>query len=90
MLVQLFQSTDLSKAAGIILGQFVDCEAKPSENSFTLEQTLHYQFRDFNGPVLYGFSFGHIDDQCTLPFGINSRFDTDQKILHLLESPTLH
>ncbi len=90
MLVQLFQSTDLSKAAGIILGQFTDCEAKPNEKSFTLEQTLRYQFRDFNGPVLYGFSFGHIDDQCTLPFGISSRFDTDEKILHLLESPTLH
>jgi muramoyltetrapeptide carboxypeptidase len=89
MLVQLFQSTDLHKAAGIILGQFKDCEAKPGEKSFSLEETLRQQFKDINAPVLYGFSFGHIDEQCTLPFGQTAKFNTQEKILHLLESPTL-
>lgn len=87
MLVQLFQATDLAKAAGVILGQFKDCEAKPGEKSLTLEQTLRNQFAEFAGPVIYGFSFGHIDDQCTLPFGINARFETTDQKIHLLESP---
>ena len=89
MLVQLFQSTDLDKAAGIVLGQFKDCEAKPGEKSFSLEETLKNQFKDLSAPVFYGFSFGHIDEQCTLPFGLRVKFNTQEKILHLLESPTL-
>ncbi|MBK8500891.1 MAG: LD-carboxypeptidase [Saprospiraceae bacterium] len=88
MLVQLFQATDLDKAAGIILGQFKDCEAKPEEKSFSLEETLRHQFKDISAPVFYGFSFGHIDEQCTLPLGQQAKFNTQDKILHLLESPT--
>lgn len=89
MLVQLLQSTDLDKAAGIILGQFKDCEAKPGEKSFSLEETLRHQFKDISAPVFYGFSFGHIDEQCTLPFGLRAKFNTQEKVLHLLELPTL-
>ena len=89
MLVQLFQATDLREAAGIIFGQFNDCEAEDGEKSQSLKETLAGQFRNFDGPVFYGFSFGHIDNQCTLPIGVNARFDTREKVLHLLEAPTI-
>ncbi|NND33396.1 MAG: LD-carboxypeptidase [Saprospiraceae bacterium] len=88
MLVQLFQSTDLREASGIILGQFNDCEAKPGENTLSLRETLQHQFSKLKVPVFYGFSFGHVDDNCTLPVGIRVRFNTDDKVLHILESST--
>ena len=89
MLVQLFQGTDLAQASGIILGRFMDCEGKPGEKTFSLKETLHYQFSKLDTPVFYGFSFGHIDNNCTFPLGIKARFSTDDKILHLQEACTL-
>jgi muramoyltetrapeptide carboxypeptidase len=88
MLVQLLQSTDLAKAAGVILGQFNDCEGKPGDKTMTLRETLYHQFKNLNMPVFYGFSFGHIDDNCTLPLGIPIRFDTREKKLTTLEKST--
>lgn len=88
MLTQLFQSTDLNKAAGIVLGQFNDCEPDPGDKSLTLRETLELLFDKFDGPVFYGFSLGHIDEQCTIPFGIEARFNTVDKKIELLESPT--
>ncbi|MCL4112193.1 UNVERIFIED_CONTAM: hypothetical protein GTU68_033051 [Idotea baltica] len=88
MLVQLFQATDLSSAAGIIFGQFNDCEAEKNENSYTLKQTLMNQIQHLNIPIYYGFSFGHVNQNCTIPLGIRARFDTNTATLELLESPT--
>lgn len=88
MLVQLFQGSDLQQAAGIILGQFNDCEAKANEKSLTLEETLRHQFGSMQVPVYYGFSFGHVDDQCTLPIGIKASFNTTDAKLILEESAT--
>ncbi|MCB0686000.1 MAG: LD-carboxypeptidase [Saprospiraceae bacterium] len=89
MLVQLFQASDLAQANGIILGQFNDCDPDPGDKSLSLEETLRHQFRNFSGPVIAGFSMGHIDNQCTLPFGIEARFNTNERTLELLEAPTL-
>ncbi|MCB0667396.1 MAG: LD-carboxypeptidase [Saprospiraceae bacterium] len=88
MLVQLFQATDLADAAGIILGQFNDCEPDPGDKSLSLKETLTHQFASFTGPVFYGFSFGHIKNQVTLPFGIQARFNTTDQRIELLESST--
>ncbi len=89
MLVQLFQATDLSRAAGIVLGVFLDCEADKDENSLTLAETLDDHFRPLEIPSCYGFTFGHIDDQCTLPVGIEATFDAEDKRITLLESATI-
>lgn len=88
MLVQLFQATDLSLAAGIVFGQFNDCEGDEGENSLTLRQTLEGQCKHLNIPTYYGFSFGHVDNNCTIPIGIRARFDTSSAQLELLEGPT--
>ncbi|PTM09322.1 MAG: LD-carboxypeptidase, partial [Bacteroidetes bacterium] len=34
----------------------------------------------------YGLSFGHIDDMCTLPYGVRARLDTQEASLTLLEA----
>ena len=89
MLTQLLQSTDLSKAAGILLGQFNHCEAQPGENSLTLLQTLQDRLRGLRIPVLYGMPFGHIDDMATFPVGLKARIDTEQQSLVFLEKGSL-
>lgn len=87
MLTQIFQATNLNQAAGIIFGIFENCDAGNSHHSWTLLETLKNQTQAFDGPVFYGFSFGHVDHQCVLPIGVKARFDSDRRTLTLLESP---
>ena len=77
MLTQLRQAWKLETAAGIMLGTFADCEADPEERSLTLRETLTDRLEDLGIPVAYGFSFGHIDRQCTLPVGMDAHVDTE-------------
>ncbi len=87
MLVQLFQATDLAEAAGVLMGVFRGCEPDPDDRSLTLEETLRHQFGQLKVPVYYGFSFGHIANQCTIPIGVGASFDTSEAILRLHEAP---
>jgi len=88
MLTQLVHTADLNSAAGIILGQFAGCEKKPEDNySFTLRETLDSFLREWDVPVLYNFSIGHIKKQCTVPHGISARIETNKPGIQLLESP---
>lgn len=86
MLTQLRQNTDLRRAAGIALGVFSDCEAKPGERSLTLLETLTDRLGDLGVPVVYGLSFGHIADQCTLPVGIAAELDVERMSVTVLEA----
>ena len=86
MLTQLRQSVGLEQAAGIILGIFSGCEADPDDHSLKLIETLRDRLGDFNCPVYYGMPFGHIDDQCSLPVGVEAEFDAGKGTLRLLEA----
>ncbi|MDH3651984.1 MAG: LD-carboxypeptidase [Saprospiraceae bacterium] len=87
LITQLKQSSDLEQAAAILFGVFNDCEAKPGERSLTLQETLEDHFSAYSQPVAYGFSFGHIDHQFTLPVGIEAEVNLDTRTIHILESP---
>ena len=89
MLTQVLQSQNLKQAAGIILGVFADCKAKDLDNSLSLMDTLKGQFSDLGIPVAYGFSFGHISNQCVFPVGIEAEFDTSKQIVRLLDSAVI-
>lgn len=86
MLTQLRQAGVLDRAAGVILGVFADCEADPEDKSLRLIETLRDRLGDLQCPVYYGLPFGHIDDQCTLPVGVEAEFDAERGTLTLLES----
>ncbi len=86
LLTQLLQGSNLNKAAGILLGQFEDCEAKPGDNSLTLLETLHDRLGPLGIPVAYGMPFGHISDMVTLPLGIEAVLDVDNGHLRFLEA----
>lgn len=85
LLTQLLEATDLRKAAGLVLGVFFDCQPKNSDYSLTLKDTLLDRLATLGIPALYGFPFGHIPDQVTLPYSINARLDTKAGTLTLLE-----
>ncbi|MEL6925573.1 MAG: LD-carboxypeptidase, partial [Bacteroidota bacterium] len=86
MLTQIQQNQNLNDAAGIVLGVFNDCKARNPEYSLTLMECLKDQLAGLRIPVIYGFSFGHISNQCTFPIGIRARLDTTAKTVTLLES----
>lgn len=90
MLTQLIDTSDIGKAKGILLGIFEGCEAKPDEkNTLRLMETLRDRLGDLGIPVFYGFSFGHIKNNCIVPVGIKAGFDTDKQQLVLMENPLL-
>ncbi len=87
MLTQLAQGGGLKKAAGAMLGVFQKCVVPEGEASLTLAETLDDHFAAAKMPSVYGFSFGHIADQFTIPVGVMARLDTANANLTLLESP---
>lgn len=87
MLTHLLNATDLKKAAGIALGIFARCEARPDSRSLTLRETIFDRLSNLGIPVVYGLSFGHISHQFTLPMGIHAELNADERSISLLESP---
>ncbi len=77
MLTQLHHATNISKAAGIVLGIFRGCKPDIDEKSSTLKETFELCFKNYEMPIAYGFSFGHIDNQCTLPYNIDCEMNTE-------------
>ncbi len=85
MLTQLLQVYDFEQLAGIALGIFSGCEAEADARSLTLRQTLEDRLGGLKIPIAYGFSFGHIDNQCTLPIGARCRINTNEMSIEILE-----
>ncbi len=81
MLTQLIHGTDLRQAAAIVFGVFSDCEAKPDELSYTLNETLINNIAPLNIPSLYGFPFGHVSDITPIPIGATGEINTENQEL---------
>lgn len=90
MLTQLLNSGKLDKAAGLALGVFKGCETRPDDPDFAMSTGLEEVLKDRLGklsmPVLYGLPIGHIDDNATLPFGVNAELNVERASLRILES----
>jgi len=84
MLTQLISAGFFEKAKGIILGVFAGCERKDEETQ-TLQQVVAERIKRLQIPSAYGFSFGHIDNQCTFPIGAKAEFDASEGKVVLLE-----
>jgi len=91
MLTQLQQSVPgngrgLGQAAGVMLGVFTRGNAPPDDQSLSLNEVLDHHFAASPVPAVYGYSFGHIAHQFTLPIGVRARLDTSRRTLTLLEA----
>lgn len=86
MLTQLTSGTDLSKAAGIVLGQFRGCNPDHPERSLSLFQVLEDRLGSLGIPCIYGLNFGHVDHNFTFPVGGEVAVDFDNGMIQVLES----
>ena len=85
LLTQLQQSQGLQRAAGLVGGVFERCEPGPDSTPMPLAEVLDRQFGSAGVPAVYGYGFGHVRDQLTLPLGVRARLDTAAETLTLLE-----
>jgi len=93
MLTELLLAGKLQEVAGIALGVFRKCDQKvgsqKGERTFSLKEVLFDRLYDLGVPVIYGLSFGHIENKYTLPFGINAELDVMNQTITLEEPAVL-
>ncbi|MHB2020418.1 MAG: S66 peptidase family protein [Candidatus Xenobia bacterium] len=87
MLTQLIQSGVLRDAAGVVLGDFDDCDP-PEDADFTLLEVLEEVLRPLGIPVAAGFTVGHRATNLTVPLGVAAELDADAATLTFLEAAT--
>jgi len=76
MVTQLQHTGLLAKASAVVINQMPRCD-EPSGTP-TARSVMRNLFRDFPGPVLFGFPSGHtIGPAVTLPFGVTCRVIAD-------------
>jgi muramoyltetrapeptide carboxypeptidase len=85
MLAQLRTIGALQKVAGILVGQFTKLSRGTDDGALGFDEVLTTYFAPLNVPVAYGFPFGHVDDQWTLPLGVRARLDATACEVEILD-----
>jgi len=85
MLTQLWLAGALAKVAGVAIGKFTDTDGYDG-NEFSIEDVLRMRFEPLGVPTLRGLMIGHVDDQTTVPLGVEAELDADAGTLTLLEA----
>jgi muramoyltetrapeptide carboxypeptidase len=87
MLNHLKLSGILNQLSGFIFGQCTRCtKGEGNEPSLTLWQVLLDQIKPLGIPAWYGSMIGHIQDQFTLPIGIEVEINAETGTIQMLES----
>ena len=77
----------LNQLDAIVLGDFIDCEAKDqSKPSLTVEEVLQDVLAGLDIPIISGFAYGHGPIKHTVPFGARARLDTNEMTFELIEN----
>lgn len=79
-LAQLMHAEKLDDAAGFIIGDFNNAEAKRNP-SLTLETVLKDYFQSIDRPVMRGFKIGHCQPHFAIPLGVPAKLSTKDKSL---------
>lgn len=74
-----------AQCAGVMLGVFQKALPPDNEPSLTLAEVVDSHLATLPVPSVYGYSFGHIPHQFTIPTGVMARLDTEAQTLTLLE-----
>lgn len=88
MLTQLWLAGKLQEAAGLAFGKLTEAYDTCNDfsgNTFSIEEVLRMRCEPLGIPTVRGLMIGHVDDQTTVPLGINARLDADAGTLELLE-----
>ncbi|MFN7992389.1 MAG: LD-carboxypeptidase [Bryobacteraceae bacterium] len=93
MLTQLRLAGKFDSVAGVVFGECHECtprEFQPSfESTFSLGEIVDRILGKLNVPVLAGLTFGHTDDQLTLPEGVMATLDAGKQELVIEEAATV-
>jgi muramoyltetrapeptide carboxypeptidase len=84
MLTHLKMAGKLDHLAGLVFGDFTNCEA---EGPRSIVQIIAEMFVQAPYPVLTGMPAGHGSEHITLPFGVKMILDGKNRTLSLVESP---
>jgi muramoyltetrapeptide carboxypeptidase len=92
MLTHLRLAGKLEKAAGLLLGNFFNCD--PDQHDSTAKEKLNYTakdvlqqvLQDLPIPILSGFPAGHSGDNWAIPLGTRVRVNADHQTVQLLDS----
>lgn len=85
MMSQLKLSGVLDKITGFIFGKCTGCDPGGSGyGSLTFEEVIDHYIKPLNIPAFSGAMIGHIDDNATIPNGIEAEIDADQGTIRLL------
>lgn len=77
---QLQLAGKLSDIAGLVIGDFADCEPK-SRRTLTLEEVLTHYTKLINKPAMSGFKIGHCNPHVGIPLGVKAKINTVEKTL---------
>ena len=86
MLTHLKMAGKLDGPAGVLFGDFTDCDGDGPRG---IREVVHELFRDAPYPVVMGMRAGHGPENFALPFGVKMRLDGDATSLTMLEAPVL-
>lgn len=86
MLTELSLAGVLSKLKGFVFGRCTDCRPDNSYGSLTLEQVLAEHIGPLGIPAFSGSMIGHIDQQFTIPLGIDVEIDANAGSIRMLEA----
>ena len=86
MMTELALSGVLGKIAGFVFGRCTECGPGGGFGSLTMEQMVAEHIKPLGIPAFSGTMIGHIDEQFTIPLGIDVEIDADAGTIELLES----
>ncbi len=84
MMSQLKLGGVLDKISGFVFGKCTDCKPGGGYGSLTLEEVIDHYIKPLGIPAYSGAMIGHIDDNSTIPNGLEARIDADKGTLQLL------
>lgn len=85
MLSQLKLAGKFDNVAGIVLGDFNNCEVL-GKQTLTIHQVVDEIVKPLNKPTIYNYQNGHCMPMISLPLGVNARLDAGAGTLTLLEA----
>ncbi len=86
MLTQLRLAGKFDDCAGVVFGNFNNCNVEYEQFGLTLDEIIRDVVVPSGKPILGGVRCGHCRPNMTLPFGVNCRMDADRQTLTILES----
>lgn len=85
MMSQLQLGGVLDKISGFVFGKCSDCKPGSGYGSLTMEEVMDHYIKPLKIPAYSGAMIGHIDDNSTIPNGLNAEIDASKGTIRLLQ-----